>query len=421
MLIDADAERVLRDNWREGIRHDGIEYAYTCPSPRRYKHQWYWDSCFHAIAWSRVDLARARAELETLMRAGQPDGFIPHTTFWGRPAVWRRAPFYATERWRGCEATASIQTPLLAFAWEIVAAASASAAASPSAEGPAPTALAGLRAHHDWLAHHRDPDDDGLLTILLPDESGLDDSPKYDPVYGRLSHYRPGYFWLVDRCRRLRWDSRAIIAATDEHVEDVLVNVAYALSGHALARLLGHADGAAYARRADATVAALLERCWDERRGLFFDLAGRRERRVEVSTWSALAPLALGEAVPEEIRRRLVEEHLLDPRRFGAAYGIPSVSMDEPAFNPEWDRFKTWRGPSWVNTAWLLVPALADLGYRDEAERIVGALTTAAGRTGLREYYHPHTGAGLGARDFAWSTLLVDLRARVPPRSAAPA
>jgi hypothetical protein len=40
-----------------------------------------------------------------------------------------------------------------------------------------------------------------------------------------MSHYLPGYFWLVKRSRRPRYDSRAIIARYDEHVEDVLVNV----------------------------------------------------------------------------------------------------------------------------------------------------------------------------------------------------
>ena len=29
-------------------------------------------------------------------------------------------------------------------------------------------------------------------------------------------------------------------------------------------------------------------------------------------------------------------------------------------------------------------------------------------RHGFREYYNPLTGHGLGARDFSWSTLLVD-------------
>ena len=73
-----------------------MPYAFTCPATPRYRHQWYWDSCFHAIAWRHFDPARARAELRTLVRAGRLDGFIPHTAFWDRPAYWRRAPFYGT-------------------------------------------------------------------------------------------------------------------------------------------------------------------------------------------------------------------------------------------------------------------------------------------------------------------------------------
>ncbi len=407
--LEAAAAARLRANWREGISPRGVPYAFTCPAPRRYKHQWYWDSCFHAIAWARVEPARARAELRTLLRAGRPDGFVPHTAFWDAPARWRRAPLYATDHVRGDTGTSSIQTPLLAFAWERVAAASA------DDPGFAGEALGALRAHADWLERERDPDGDGLIAILLPDESGLDDSPKYDAVYGPMAHWRPGYFRLVQRCRGLAWDSRAILATTDEHVEDVLVNVAHALSLRALARLLAAAGdepaAATYAARAARTETALLERCWDERRGLFLDLAGRAERRVGVSTWSALAPLALGDAVPQAIRLRLAEEHLLHPGRYRAGCGIPSVSMEEPAFRPGFTGWRTWRGPSWVNAAWLLVGGLDALGLRDEGDRIAGGLVEAVRRHGFREYYHPHTGAGIGAHGFGWSTLVAGLAA----------
>lgn len=402
--LRSEAERVLLANWREGIRPDGVEYAYTCPSPRRYKHQWHWDSCFHAIAWSHLDPARARAELRTLLRSGDGSGLLPHTVFWGAAPRWRRAPFYATSSLRGDVATATIQTPLIALAWERVAAASAEADPGFATEG-----LDALRAHYDWLADQRDPDGDGLISILLPDESGLDDSPKYEPVYRHMAHDRPGYFLLVERCRRLRFDGPAIIGSTDTHVEDVLVNVFYALSLRALARLEGDPDGSVYAARAVRCEQALLDRCLDERRALFFDLAGRAERRVEISTWSALAPLALGDALPLELRERIVAEQLLRPERYRAACGIPSVSMDEPSFTPRWDRFRTWRGPSWVNTAWLLCPPLRALGHAERADEIVGSLVAAARRWGFREYYHPLTGRGLAARDFGWSTLLLDL------------
>jgi hypothetical protein len=401
-------ERVLRANWREGTRRDGVPYAFTCPAPPRYRHMWHWDSCFHAIAWRHVDPARARAELRTVLRSGRPDGFLPHTVFWDAPAGWRRSPLYATRGLLGDHHTETIGPPLLAYAWELVA------DASPDEPGFRGEALAELATHLRWLEHERDPDRDGLLSIVVPDESGLDDSPKYEPVFGRLAHDRPGYALLMERGRRARWDSHALIARYDHHVEDVWVNVAFALSLHAMARCSGDESWTARAVRVEQ---ALLERCLDRRTGLFLDLAGRDERPVRVSTWSALSPLAL-RGLPERVRRRLVEEHLLDERRYSAPVGIPSVSMEEPSFHPRWDRFRTWRGPSWMNTAWLLAPAMRELGYERAAERVVASLADAAARGGFREYYDPLTGRGLGARGFGWSTLLLDMSSGLPALSS---
>ena len=194
---------MLRANWREGTRSDGRRYAFTCPAPPRYHHMWHWDSCFHAIAWRHLDPARARQELRTVLRSGRGDGFLPHTAFWQRHPGWRRAPLYATRRVAGDTATASIGPPVLPLAWELVAEASRDDDPGFRHEG-----LADLTAHLDWLARERDLDGDGLLTILLPDESGCDDAPKYDAVYRGLAHHRPGYALLVQRCRRAGWDAR---------------------------------------------------------------------------------------------------------------------------------------------------------------------------------------------------------------------
>jgi hypothetical protein len=398
------AAGVLHGNWREGRRRsDGVRYAFTCPATPRYRHQWYWDSCFHAIVWRHFDPARARAELRTLLRGGRLDGFVPHTAFWDRPAYWRRAPFYGTHTVFGCTATSTIQTPLLALAWELVA------QASPDDPEFATEGLPQLRLHYDWLARERDPDRDGLLTTIVPDESGLDDSPKYDRVFGWMRHDLPGHAWLIERYRRLGYDVQRIAENYDEHVEDVLVNVCYALSLRALARL-DRERGETFERRAQSTEEALLARSYDERTGLFFDLAGRTEEPVRVSTWSSLAPLVLP-GIPEDIRRGLVERHLLDPRRYRAPFGIPSVSLEEPSFKPGFALWRCWRGPAWMNTAWLLVPAMATLGYASEADQIVRSLALAADRYGFREYYNPLTGHGLGAKQFGFATLLVDLLA----------
>jgi glycogen debranching enzyme len=91
---------------------------------------------------------------------------------------------------------------------------------------------------------------------------------------------------------------------------------------------------------------------------------------------------------------------------------IPSVAADDPAFSVH-DRFlglrRYWRGPSWINSGWLIWLGLVRLGYAEPAAELARRLCATVLRSGLREYYHPVTGAGMGATDFAWSALVGEL------------
>jgi hypothetical protein len=376
------AERVLGANWTVGER-DGVPYTYTRPSPGRYPWQWYWDSCFAAIVWRRFDAARSRAELESLIRGGREDGFIGHTIFWHRPVSWTRRWFYNVSA-RSSASTETIQPPLLAWAWRI-------AVGDPAAE-PA------IVAHHEWLSANRDLEGDGLLWIVQPDESGLDSCPKFDPVWGRRAHARIGFPLLVRDNRRVGWNAREVRDAGGTVLCEVVVNVLWGLAQLAMGR--------------PSITPAIVERLYDERRGLFWDEAQPSGLRPEVQTWAALAPLALPD-LPEAIGRRLVEEHLLDPARFWLPIPPPSVAANEPTFDPGSGRSglvrRYWRGPTWVNAAWLVWLGLVRLGYEDHAATIANALREAALREGLWEYYDPRTGKGHGASQFAWSTLLVEM------------
>jgi hypothetical protein len=74
-----EAARVLVQNRRTGhAAWNDRPYAYVVPSPHSYPFQWFWDSCFHAIALCHVNLDWAREELTTLLYGAQPNGFIPH-------------------------------------------------------------------------------------------------------------------------------------------------------------------------------------------------------------------------------------------------------------------------------------------------------------------------------------------------------
>ena len=108
---------VLTASHAEGTRR-GVRYSYTRPSPSRYPWQWYWDSCFAAIVWRRFEAARSHRELETLLNAMRPDGFIGHVIFWDRPISLRRLAYYNVAS-RKAEMTGTIQPPLLAWAWRI--------------------------------------------------------------------------------------------------------------------------------------------------------------------------------------------------------------------------------------------------------------------------------------------------------------
>jgi hypothetical protein len=64
-----------------------------------------------------------------------------------------------------------------------------------------------------------------------------------------------------------------------------------------------------------------------------------------------------------------------------------------------------------MNTTWLLAQGLP----AREAAELTARAHAAVERSGLREYYHPRTGAGHGERRFGFSALLLDLPARVAP------
>jgi mannosylglycerate hydrolase MGH1-like protein len=375
------AARVLEWNWVEGAR-DGFRYRYTRPSPSRYPWQWYWDSCFAAIVRRRTDPVRSRAELESLLAAQRPDGFVGHTIFWDSPVSLLRRSFYNVAS-RHALQTETIQPPLLAWAWRI--------AVGDPREEPR------IAAQMDWLAANRDLEGDGLLWIVQPDESGLDASPKFDPVWGRSSNGRIGFPLLVRRNRRLGWDARALRERGGPVLCETLVNTMWSLSLQALGR--------------PSATPALIERLWDERLGYFVDEVQPGGARPAVLTWAALAPLALPD-LPEEIGRRLVEEHLLDARKFLTPVAPPSVAAAEPSYQPGGGRGpirRYWRGPTWVNSAWLVWLGMRRLGYEREAQRLADGVIAAVAREGLREYYDPRTGKGLGARDFAWSALVAEL------------
>ena len=363
------AEETLRGNWLEGER-DGVPYGYSRPSPGHYPWQWYWDSCFHAIVWRRFD-PRPRRE-----RAPQPARRRIATTASSATrssgtATSTGSAAGPTTSPRGALAnTSTIQPPLLAWAWRI--------AVGDPADEPR------IAAHHRWL--RGEPRPRGRRAALARPARRVGArllaevrrrSGAGAPTPGRC------FPLLIARNRRLGWDARRIRDAGGPVLCEVVTNVLWGL-----ARL---------AAGEPSITPALVDRLWDERRGLFLDVArgnsrtrtdrpGGRRPPDPTSTWAALAPLALPD-LPEEIGRRLVEEHLLDPAQLLAAVpahlGLGARSRaSSRASGRRALRRRYWRGPTWVNSAWLLWIGLLRLGYEAEATEMAKRLSAAVRRAG---------------------------------------
>jgi hypothetical protein len=238
------------------------------------------------------------------------------------------------------------------------------------------------------------------LWLVQPDESGLDASPQFDAVWGRRAQGTPGFPALVRSNRRHGFRIRDVRGPL---ISEVATNVLWGLARMAAGE--------------PSNTQAIVERMWDERRGAFFPLVrGRRGGDQCALTWSALAPLALPD-LPEEIGHRLIREQLTDPSRFWTPYAPPSVSISEPSFAARESFFglrRYWRGPTWVNSAWLVWLGVRRLGYIDVASTLATAICAVVEREGPREFYDPHTGSGMGAHEFAWSTLALEMEQPEP-------
>ena len=410
-LLKEKALEVLRHNLEEGYdpRYKR-RYRYVAPSKQRYHWQWFWDSCFHAIALSHLDIELAKNELINLVAAQEKDGFIGQITYWGRSPLIPLWGYLHSRYSLRPRHTELIQTPLLAQAVYQVYSRSEDAS---FLEDMVPR----LDRYYRWLAAHRDPDGDSLISVISPYETGMDHKPAFDEALGlkranRITLELKNCVLDLSHLTLGRNYSLASIFDRDSFsCEDVMVNCVYAQALSVMGKLhreMGTEDKAeAYSSMAQRVEEAVLEKCYDASAGAYFDLYSRQERKLRVLTVTALFPLILETISPVRVKE-LVDRHLLNEDEFWLEYPVPSVSKSEEAFHPGWN-YTLWRGPTWLNANWFLAGGLRKHGYDEIAERIVEKSVELVTREGFREFYNPFTGEGLGARGFGWSTLVVDM------------
>lgn len=244
-----------------------------------------------------------------------------------------------------------------------------------------------LAAHDAWLAEHRDTRGTGGVEAFCTYDTGHDRSPR---------------FWHVpdgcpdgDATRYDRDNPRLPFVAPD-----LTANVAaqrLALAGIAASLQL---DPEPWRAKAARSQRALLEQTWHAEDGTFYDRDAQGEP-VRVNTDALLRVLACGIG-GDAFFDAAAERHLLNPRRFFAAFPFTSVALDDPRFDPH-TAYNSWAGPTnmlailrapdafephgrYVELGWALWPTVAALSREI---RFAQTLSPWVGEQGFTSDYAP--------------------------------
>lgn len=411
--IKAQAREVLYKNMISG-RKAGFNYHYTKPSPGTYPFQYFWDTCFHVFILTALGEAdMARKHIVSLFEMQRPDGFVGHMSYWKRLWPARITDLFQLRprdvlRLFSPHMSALVQPPLVAQAVLRIYQLSQD-------KSFVKQLLPKLKKYYSWLQKNRDFEQEGLLSIITPFESGMDWKASYDPVLKyRKGQAGPLLFWKVlqvDVHNFLKgYDLPAIYKSNKFIVKDTAFNTIYAQNLEAMAelcRLVGDGEEPYFLAQADKTAKAILKYMYDETDAAFYDLYGHDFQKLRVRTATIFFPVVL-QRVPDEVCRQVLERHLLQKDGFHVPFPVPSLAADEPSFNPNGSLY-IWRGPTWVVFNWFMQHFLLEKGYTQEAQGLLQSVKELVSKSGFREYYNPYTGEGYGAQDFTWSGLVVDM------------
>ncbi len=308
-----------------------------------YKAAYLWDTAFIAQVWMHWDPKIAEELIHYIMRFQKPDGIIHHAVL---EILFKPYAYHAT------------QPPLLSWAsWKIFE-------HSKNLDFLRKV-YPGLKHYHQWLLLNR-KHPDGLFFWAQAYESGIDNSPRF--------------------------------ASTDEHIMDDTRQMAavdmssyMALSMESLAKIaheIGNfSDEAEFQNQYTQLKTLMNKHLWDEKDGTYYDWDYRSKDFIRISTISNFTPLIAG--IPNKVQAASLVREIMDPKRYNTKIPFPSVAHNEAIFTKD-----MWRGPVWINMAYLGIKGMDRYGYHQEAvllsKNLVGGVFETWKNLGyFYEFYDP--------------------------------
>jgi putative isomerase len=194
-------------------------------------------------------------------------------------------------------------------------------------------------------------------------ESGMDEGIRYDHRPAKRSA-------AVDACSHL-----------------------YLLYEHAVrwSRTLGEPT-VEWEQKAAALRKFIQEKLWEPESGFFYDEWNIGERARRHLAFEGMWPVVVGAATDAQARR-VIHEHLLNPKEFFAPHPIATVALSDPKFE-----LRMWRGPAWNCMTYWAARGCLRYGQRESARRLLEAALDATAKqfqlTGtIWEFYDPNGGS----------------------------
>jgi hypothetical protein len=339
---------------------------------------WLWDSCFHAIAWSRLGDSRAVKELESVLSLQLSSGFVPHMGYPTKPEA-------SLALWHSPGRSDITQPPMYGHALRVLADRGFAVNQMYRA------ATAGL----DYLLEQRRDPGSGLIRVVHPWETGWDDSPRWDGWQLEPFNERRWNKKKRQLVRSIRLRNGAAWANPGFDVGSAGFSALVAFNARELGEVTANQDLLSKA----SALAKTIDSHWVDSRRTWRDvcLAGPRTSST-VRTLDALFGVLICE------NRHCLEgafAEIFDQRAFWRPYGPSGTAADEPSYDPG----AYWRGDAWPQELYLIMVAAQRRGCQAEADRLAEKLVLGCIGSGYAERWNPETGAGLGPIPQGWAAL----------------
>ena len=412
-----EACSILRLNDRGG---------YTVPTERLYPYQWNWDSAICALGWHHFDKARAWNEIRMLLKGQWANGMLPHIIFhqdspdyFPNADVWNVPETCFQEGVEHPQTSGISQPPVLATCvrklWE--------ADKEPAIESRELKHICiNILNWHRWYWSARDPENIGMVSILHPWESGMDNSPAWDkslvsvPSTQNSSYKRQDitlidanqrplkkeydrYLYLVEKLRDEKYDSTNIFQDFPFRVIDVGLNSILHRANLDLLALFDQfgmlSESLELKKRIELTCKAF-DKLWDEQHEHYYNRDEISGELIRIPTSACFLPL-FGQLASDKQAQKMIstleewmkQEFLL----------VPSTSP----FDPNYESQRYWRGPIWPHVNWMICEGLKNYDRHDLSQKIRLQTLELISKLGFHEYYHPLGESGLGGESFSWT------------------